>query len=354
MGIPLVGYFDDFAALIKKHLGQKALDTFTRFCSLLGIQLKLGKSEVGSPLTFLGLLGTFPCAANGSRLSISLTPEKCERRSKLITGYLQEGRIAHSFLEKLIGKLLFSQTAVFGKFARTQLRPLYVKLNRRVYNARLSAYERSVFTWWRDVLADFSPRLATPRPKRPHWLIYTDAATNPPRLCALIFPGSKSTPDLQFLFSSSAAVSWTYLFRWTNLIFGLELLALVLLFEDHAPFLAGQCCWIYLDSNNSLAALVRGDSNTDIIAVLVARFWQLVQSRNICVWFSRVRSKINPADLPTRMKILPYKPRKSCAFKSSATLFQHCRTQLAKLSPKVRQPPLSFRLKPRCRNTHRR
>ena len=140
------GYFDDFAALIKKHLGQKASDTFARFCSLLGIQLKPGKSEVGSPLTFLGLLGTFQCAANGSRLSISLTPEKCKRWPNLITGYLQEGRISHSFLEKLIGKLLFSQTAVFGKFARTQLRPLYVKLNRRVYNARLSAYERSVFT----------------------------------------------------------------------------------------------------------------------------------------------------------------------------------------------------------------
>ena len=146
LGIALVGYFDDFAALIKKHLRQKALETFTRICPLLGIRIKPGKSEVGSPLTFLGLLGTFPCAANGRRLSISLTPGKRKRWPGLITGYLNDGRVAHSFLEKLIGKLLFSQVAVFGKFARTQLRPLYTKLHRRVYNARLSAYERSVFT----------------------------------------------------------------------------------------------------------------------------------------------------------------------------------------------------------------
>ena len=198
LGIPLVGYFDDFASLMRKHMGQKAMDTFTRFCALLGIQLKPGKSDVGSPLTFLGLLGTFPCSENGFRLSISPTPEKCRRWPSLIAGYLRGGRIAHSFLEKLISKLLFSQTSVFGKFARSQLRPLYLKLNRRAYNARLPAYERSVFTWWHDVLADSSPRLVTPRPARPHWLIYTDAATTPPRLCALFLPVLHQLPTYTF------------------------------------------------------------------------------------------------------------------------------------------------------------
>ena len=305
LGIPLVGYFDDFAALIRKHLGQKALGSFTRFFALLGIQLKPGKSEVGSSITFLGLLGHFPSRGNGHCLSISLPPEKRRRWSALIAGYLRDGRIVRSSLDKLIGKLLFSQTSVFGKFPRTQLRPLYQKLNRRVYNAHLSPYERSVFSWWQSVIADFTPRLAVPRPIRPHWIIYTDSATTPPRLCDLLFDGATSSPSLHLLCSSRATVTWTYLFRWTRLIFGLELLAIVLFFEDHAPFLRGKCCWVYLDSNNSLAALVSGDSNTDVIAVLVARFWQLVQARDICVWFSRVRSKINPSDLPTRNEIPP-------------------------------------------------
>ena len=103
-------------------------------------------------------------------------------------------------------------------------------------------------------------------------------------------------------------VTWPHLFRWTLLIFGLELLALAPCMEDWAPFLLGNSCWVYLDSNNCLAALARGDSNTDAIAVLVARFWRLVKLRNICIWFSRVRSEINPADSTTRGRVLPYRP----------------------------------------------
>ena len=55
--------------------------------------------------------------------------------------------------------------------------------------------------------------------------------------------------------------------------------------EDWAPCLRGSAFWIYLGRNNSLASLLRGDSNTEIIAVLVARFWQMAQSYDICPMF---------------------------------------------------------------------
>ena len=137
-------------------------------------------------------------------------------------------------------------------------------------------------------------------------LIYTDAATSPPRICALRFEGKSRPPVLNTLRAARVPTVWLYLSRHTCLIYGLELLALVAYFEDHAPSMRGICCWIYLD-NNCLAALVRGDSNTEVIAILVARFWLLVQRRNVCVWFSRVRSKLNPDELPTLGGTLPYR-----------------------------------------------
>ena len=82
-------------------------------------------------------------------------------------------------------------------------------------------------------------------------------------------------------------IAWNYyLFRFTNLIYGLELLALFLFLEESAAILQGSCCWVYIDNNKCLAALIRGDSNTDIIAVLVARFWRTVQRHDICVLVS--------------------------------------------------------------------
>ena len=59
-GLPIVVYFEDFGALIPAPLGPQALATFVRFCALLGINLKVAKSQVGSRITFLGLAGFFP------------------------------------------------------------------------------------------------------------------------------------------------------------------------------------------------------------------------------------------------------------------------------------------------------
>ena len=87
----------------------------------------------------------------------------------------------------------FSQTAVFGKFARTQLRPMCRKFNSRFFSATLPPYEKSVFRWRKEVIEERIPRLAAPRPRRPHWISYTDAATNHPMLCALLFHGGRSS-----------------------------------------------------------------------------------------------------------------------------------------------------------------
>ena len=179
-GVPMVFFFDDFAALVQLIMVDKALEVFSKFLQLVGIGLKTGKSSACNQIPFLGLLGSSPCSSNGFQLSISLTPEKREKWPGLIRTYLDRGELPHRCLDKMVGRLSFSQTALFGKFARTQLRPLCSKLQRRVYNDRLSALERDTLLWLHGVIAEFTPRLAIPLPSRADWLIYTDAASGPP------------------------------------------------------------------------------------------------------------------------------------------------------------------------------
>ena len=223
-------------------------------------------------MTLLGLLSPFHRKGNNFHLAISLTPEKRERWHSLIRPYLAKGDLSHSCTGKLIGRLSFSQTAIFGKFDRAQLRPLYTKLYRRVYNSRLPQLERDSLRWWDEVASEFAPRLAIPRSARADWLIYTDAATEPTTICALIPHGNSSSPQLDTCYDQRLSAARGYLFRHTALIYGMELLSLVAFFETHSPRLRGGCCWVYLDNNNCLADLTRGDSNTDTIAVIVARF----------------------------------------------------------------------------------
>ena len=73
------------------------------------------------------------------KLSISLDQEKSERWIELISQIIQAESIDHSLLDKLIGKLSFAQTTVFGKFARTLAQPLYDKLHAHPYDESLSA-----------------------------------------------------------------------------------------------------------------------------------------------------------------------------------------------------------------------
>ena len=87
----------------------------------------------------------------------------------------------------------------------------------------------------------------------------------------------------------------------------MELLALVAFLEDEADGLAGCLIWFYMGSNNSLSAVTRGDSNTAAIAYLVSRAWELIHRFQIKARFSRVPSRLNTDDLPTRGKRLPFK-----------------------------------------------
>ena len=162
-GIPMICFFDDFSALIHRVLPNKAMAVFSRFCEAIGITLKPRKSDVGHEITFLGLLGWFPKAANNYTLRISLPEEKRKALSDLLADFVSKCPLSLQDLGKLVGRLPFSQTLLFGKFARTQLRPLYQKLRRRVYNARLTSSGAAVFQWSGEVARPFSPRVCMPR-----------------------------------------------------------------------------------------------------------------------------------------------------------------------------------------------
>ena len=59
-GIPVVCFFDDFGAVILKHIAKEGLWCFEQFCEICGIDLKGEKTEIGQKVSFLGLLGNYP------------------------------------------------------------------------------------------------------------------------------------------------------------------------------------------------------------------------------------------------------------------------------------------------------
>ena len=148
VGIPMASYFDDFGSLLPESIARKGLGTFAKWCEPVGIGLKKLKSEVGSDITCLGTMGSFLSKRNGWQLRAALTREKATRRTLTIERHIRTSIISSHELDKLIGKLCFSQTCLFGKFARIQLRCLYKQLHapRYIYceDGRLRKADTSV------------------------------------------------------------------------------------------------------------------------------------------------------------------------------------------------------------------
>ena len=115
-----------------------------------------------------------------------------------------------------------------------------------------------------------------------------------------------SQPKIGLLVVSQVPKYWATAFVRTNMIYGLEMLALLAFIFTMRHRLAGKSINIYIDNNNALCSLIRGDANTEIIAHMCATFWRALQVMGIDVWLGRVGSKLNIADLPTRDPPLPF------------------------------------------------
>ena len=122
---------------------------------------------------FLGFEGRLPSRNSCTQLTISLDKEKSERRAALISDILRAGTIDHSSLDKLIGKLPFAQTTIFGKFARTIAQLLYDMLRAQPYGGTLSDELITNLNWWRHALSSVQSRIVAIRPVFPKYIIYS-------------------------------------------------------------------------------------------------------------------------------------------------------------------------------------
>ena len=69
-----------------------------------------------------------------------------------------------------------------------------------------------------------------------------------------------------------------------------------------------------MDNDTAPNALIRGDCSEAFLAAMVKASWKLAEELSLDIWVGRVGSKVNPADLPTRFRKLPFKPKLSTHF----------------------------------------
>ena len=316
-GAPLLSYFDDFGSLVPSEALGQSLEAFMAFCQLLGLKLKDSKTEKGPALTFLGIFGEFPGPHNDMSSTISLPREKALRWGAKLQGYVAQRTIRHKDLESVIGELSFTQTSVMGRVGRAMMTSLYQKLNAKFYCADLTDRELTTLNWWSVALLNLTPRLTKNRHPRTDLIIYTDSATTTQIIAAvLIDPRSfRDTLTTTAVLSARVGPHWKKLFADTCEIYGLEMLAICAILFDPLSDLTGLNITFFVDNNNSLDALVSNAPGPPVIAAMTQLIWYRIADLNAAVWFERVPSTKNIADLPTEMKQMPFPSRHIANFR---------------------------------------
>ena len=346
-GIPLIGYFDDFGALVPANVGRHALRTFERFCNSLGITLKKTKTDRGRRIISLGLQGDFPSPGNKMLLSIDLPGEKATARRNTIGRILSEGVVSQDALDSIIGRLSFAQTSVFGRVGRGMMAPLYAELRSAPYHTTLSGRDSMTLAWWTAALPNMEPRVATPNTDRTDRIVYTDAAGKS-RIVAAVIIGPTNFKHTKYLRSVThirTGMRWAKTCADTSYIYGLEMLAILATLMERGDDIRNQSVTFYIDNNNALSAILKNSAKPLAIRAMTGLIWHRIQELNITPRFERVPSKRNIADLPTRHVKIKYKALKREKFRQTTAMRKMIENSIVRISKGLPADPPPTRQK---------
>ena len=244
-------------------------------------------------------------------LTISLPKEKAIARALKLGNSWTGGAIAHKELESVFGKLPFTQTSIFGRVGRAIMTSLYRKVNSHYYAPGLSGRDASTLRCWAMALLNLTPRLTRARAQVDDLIIYTDAATATQIIAAVKIDTRTFRADraLSDVFSRRVGRKWKTLFDPAGEIYGLEMLAIFAIRIGPFADLTGLNIIFFVGNNNSLEGLVSNAPGPPVIAAMAQLIWYRIADLNAAVWFGRVPSTKNIADLSTKLKDLPIPSR---------------------------------------------
>ena len=292
--IPLVGYFDDYAGIVKNTIRKGALETIKFVNHIFGFRTKESKDVMSQRAKFLGLI-------------VSLTPpwkivvpeeKRCEIL-RIIRDSLGLGRMDSKMVEKLIGKLNFFQMYAVGKIMRYTFPIMYTQLYSGIPKGKLSIQFAQVLRDWEIVFS---------RPVEREicfmdgakYIIYTDASSvQGGSIGGCLITVSDGTQINEFGTKVPSDLVQKNVDGSVH-INSLETLAAVFAMIKFRNEIQNSSLVLFNDNNTALISLLKGCARNPDSNKLAWIFWKFAREANCTVWIERVNSAANPADVLSR------------------------------------------------------
>ena len=249
------------------------------------------------------------------KLSISLPETKTRAWRDVLGRLITLGVSDEQELQRVVGRLSFTQTCVYGEMGLAMPSPFYEKLKSRTYHPLLAERELNELRCWVVAMGALQPRTVRPYQKYPDLMVYTDAATSTQAICALVIGVGdfKSPRAVNECITMTTGHRWKTAFNKTDYSYGLEMLALLALVIDPKADIDGKAIIFYLDNDNAVKALVEKTGHPSDPGYDPPDLAHIIP-QGVRAWFEWVGSDFNPEDLPTRNNASPLLTRKKYQF----------------------------------------
>jgi hypothetical protein len=299
-------FYDDYPTLSPSVLSNSTKQSLELMLKLLGWQIaEDDKKSMSFAEQFTALGVVFDISdMRGLGSFVSNTPKRTKLVVDELTTILQNRHINKKTAEVLVGKLQFMESHCFGRIGRSHLRCL-----RKFVNASSALNEEDVedIRFLVEWISKAIPKRISPaRENTP--LLFTDGACEflgDRRIVtcgAILFPCDGSNP-LCFGFEIDPVVSnaWALEGQKEQLVTEAEIYPVLIAMKTWQSTLKECKPIIFVDSNPAKHCLVRGTSNVSTCAKLIKSIYEEIDRLQTFPWFSRVPSKSNPADAPSRL-----------------------------------------------------
>jgi hypothetical protein len=166
----------------------------------------------------------------------------------------------------------------------------------------------SILRW----MESSKPRLISPALDDKGCVLFTDGACEPQAgILPLVTVGAVLV-DLvdgsRLAFGTTIADScvqlWMDKLKKKQMVTEAEVFAVLLSFRLWFRKLLHRKVVVYVDSEPAMYSYIRGTSYAPVCAAMIRAFFELQSNLQSFLWFSRVPTKSNPADLPSRLDLI--------------------------------------------------
>ena len=299
-------FFDDFCQLELDSLCNSSWQTAELVMRPLGWKISMSEDKrlpFSQEFSMLGAVVDLSRTAEGV-VSVRNKDSRVEDIGKLVDDLCNRDVAPMSLLETLRGRLLYAAGHTFGRCTQLAIQ-LVSKLSRCGPMVVMDATFKSVLKAAFMCLSTAKPRRVEAWSGRWPVIVFTDGACEDDG--KVVTHGAvlhDPESDTSLMFGDHVPESWVD--RWRaqgkkQLICQAEIFPILVAKTTWEPLLSGRAVLWFVDNNSALAAVIRSFSP------VVENFELLIINANLDVklqslnWYSRVPSKANLSDSPSRM-----------------------------------------------------